>query len=163
MCVQFVCVYILMSVCVERVVSAQKGPKDPVNLPGTQQRGRSRLAGSCPCPCIPGERGIECAHTHAHTLRLWKHQTAKQKSRKQPLPWPLLEGNVPVLACLLASPLLPGAGGSWSPGDTHGRCWQAPPQALVTTAPCLLAHLAEGQGWALVPSQSPFSSPRGGW
>ena len=36
-CVQFVCVYILMCVCAEHVVSAQKGPKDPVNLPGTQR------------------------------------------------------------------------------------------------------------------------------
>ena len=43
-------------------------------------------------------------------------------------------------------------GRSWSPGDTHGHCWQASPQAPVTTAPCLLTHLAEGQGWALVPS-----------
>ena len=42
-------------------------------------------------------------------------------------------------------------GRSWSPGDTL--------QAPVTTAPCLLAHLAEGQGWALVLSQSLFSSP----
>lgn len=55
------------------------------------------------------------AHAHAHTPRLWKQQTAKQKSRKQPLPWPLLEGNAPVLACLLARPLLPGAGEELEP------------------------------------------------
>ena len=132
MFVQFVCVYILMCVCVERVVSAQKGPKDPVNLPGTQQRGRSRLAGSCPCPCVPGERGIECAHTHTHTLRLWKHQTAKQKSRKQSRPRPLLEGNVPVLACLLASPLLPGAGEELEP--------RRYPRALLAGLPAGPSH-----------------------
>lgn len=88
-CTVCMCVYILM--CVRYVVSAQKGPKD-LKPPRDIPEAVSRLVGSYPCPCIPGERGLS-AHAHAPHTQTLETANSKAKVTKATLPWPLLEGN----------------------------------------------------------------------
>ena len=65
----YVCadVYIDVRVCVERVVSAQKLPKDTVNFQGTHNEAEARWQAAI---LVSSGKEALSAHTHAHTLTL---------------------------------------------------------------------------------------------